>query len=164
MSATKLSFAIFTSSYPRKIGPNTSLIPDPAPMGVWRVERSLFTLRRGIIQTECPIFIHPVERPIHPDPEPEPVTPRVIFLAYTRVVEVSQAVILIERNQQISISYRNVAGHMIMFPFILLLSHPAHLIIRGMGSGSPREMWGKVETRHTRERNLCRVSIICLDW
>jgi hypothetical protein len=68
---------------------------------------------------EAPILFDPVELPIHPDPESELVTPGVIFLAYIRIVDISQAVILIKTNQQVPVADRNIAGHTMIIPFAL---------------------------------------------
>jgi hypothetical protein len=81
---------------------------------------------RAIFRTESPILGDPVELPIHSDPEAEFVAPGVIFLAHIGIIEIPQAVILIETNQQVPVADRNVTGHGTVFPFTLSSSQSPH--------------------------------------
>jgi hypothetical protein len=61
---------------------------------------------------KIPIFFDPIELAIDPDAKPKLMPIGVIFISNKGIVYVPQAIILIKGNQQSSVSYRNITGHL----------------------------------------------------
>jgi hypothetical protein len=65
----------------------------------------------GIIQAEPPVSIDPSKLVVDPDPQSKLMSFRMILFPDKGIIDISQAVILIERDQQRPVSYRNITRH-----------------------------------------------------
>ena len=65
----------------------------------------------GVIQAEPPVSFNPIKLAIDPDPQSELMSSCVILFAHKGIINISQAVILVKSDQQRSISYRDITGH-----------------------------------------------------
>jgi len=65
-----------------------------------------------ISKVEIPISFDPIELAIDPDTKPKLMPIGMIFISNKGIVNVPQTIILVKGNQQSSVSYRNVTGHL----------------------------------------------------
>jgi hypothetical protein len=66
----------------------------------------------GVIQAKPPVSVNPAKLTVDPDPQPEFMPSCVILFAHVGIIDIPQTVILIKRDQQRSISDRNITGHL----------------------------------------------------
>jgi hypothetical protein len=65
----------------------------------------------GIIQVEPPVSFDPIKLIVDPDTQSKLMSSCMILFPDKGIINISQAVILIESDQQRPISYRNITGH-----------------------------------------------------